>query len=161
MTSEEIKSSIPVKEDNNRTGLGWAFVVERSDVQLSGIKNDIINKSPFSPEVTKYVQDIMRDATNMLIDTHEVRSLSKLGKILTLIKTHYHKNNRIPAISDITVLGHPEGLQVYIYLGDGYMVPFDWTMYNDSWLPKVERYKREGVTELKEIINQMKIGKLI
>lgn len=151
----ETKSSIPIKESLSTSSFQWAFVVERTDVDMSGNNNEIETRCPFSPETRGYIERVFKDAINIAIDDYRIRSFEKLSICLNRIQKTLFEENKMPSMKDIIAIGHPDGVQVVIHLGEGYCSDFLWTEYNDHSSILFDKYKRTGVDKIRTLIDNI------
>ena len=141
-----MEEKVQVSEDNNLDGLYWSFLIERDDVSKSGNSTQFMNKCPFNTEIKRHVEHLVNDTINLAIDDHTIRNFAKLKRVARTIYDKAYKDNRVPVIKHLDILGVAEGLRIVIYLGVGYCIDVQWTAYNDHKDTAIDWYKRSGTT---------------
>jgi len=133
-----------------KPGSYWSFVIKREDVNGGKSTEQIANMCPFIRGVKSYIENILEDMISISIDELAVRNYMKLKESAWKIYEELRKLNKIPAIKSIDVFGDPEGIRVIVDLGQGYMVDFHWTIYNEHWEQVANWYKTSGKKWLRE-----------
>lgn len=143
---------LPFDEDMNVAGLYWSFVVQRSDIATSGTAIPIINKCPFVKTIKKYVETLLSDAINICIDEMNLHKCETIESIVNKIYTKYARENLVPQIKNIKVMGDSDGMRIIVYLGEGYANGILWTDYHEYITEVQAKYVTSGVTKLREEI---------
>jgi hypothetical protein len=147
------------KEDLNRQGFYWTFMVERADINLGNTnKARIMNRCPFVPITRSYVEDLIRRMINIAIDEYQIRNFAKLKAMLKSVYSDMHDQAKAPKVKEIDVMGDGEGLRVFVVLGTGYMVDFPWTEFNDHKDQMVSWLKESGDRALRASIDSTLTG---
>lgn len=150
---------VHVCEDNNMDGLYWSFLIRRDDVSKSGNATRFISKCPFDLDIKHHIEQLLTDVINIAIDDYTIRNFAKLKQIARNVYEKACKDNRVPVIKHLNIIGDAEGLRVIIYLGVGYGIDFTWTPFNGHKDTTINWYKRSGPTwmrnTMKTIIDQV------
>lgn len=150
-----MSQDIQAKEDLNSDGFQWASIIPRKDINIQGGSIDIKPKCPFVNGVKFYIENVFTDLINIAIDKYKIRSWSKLHKLSDLFLLYYQKQDRLPDMKTIKPVGDPDGIKVIYYLGNGYMVPINWTEYNEAWNDYIIKYKQVGINEIERFIEEV------
>lgn len=150
-----MEDKIQVSEDNNLDGLYWSFLIQREDVSKSGNATKFVNKCPFVVEIKHHVEALVTDTLNIAIDEHTIRNFARLKRVARTIYDKAYKDNRVPVIKHLDIIGDSEGLRIIIYLGKGYCIDYQWTAYNDHRDTAIEWYKRSGLMWIRNSIKTM------
>ena len=152
-----MENKLHINEDYNSGGSYWGNKIERDDIRISNNIATVDNKCPFTPDVKRYIQDMVTDIVNIAIDEQDIRNIAKLNRITNELVKHLAKmeNKKMPRLAKIDIIPIEGGLMAVIYAGVGYMVSFEWTLYNEHKDMVTDWYKRSAKKWIRDNIKDV------
>jgi hypothetical protein len=147
--------------DSPKDGLGWSFVVPRTDIKHSGQhKSEAMeNRCPFVDMVKKHIEGIVSVCINHTMDKYNLRKNGQIREVINKVYAILLGRNEMPSLADIGLESDPDGIRVTVYLGKTYAAAPEWVPGSAHNVMISSKFKENGEYYVRQLIEDIRDGK--